>query len=150
MAFSSDVLSDIQKVKSGERWGDNNIILSTTVFEDGLKIGRFAKLDTGSIDNLDGSLTPVIAGVVVRSAARALEDADAVDKTLYQQAEYMRQGLVTVGIKAGETPAKFGTVYASNAGDANDGLATATNTDIEVSGEFIEEVTDGIWLIRLY
>jgi hypothetical protein len=150
MAFSSDVLSDIQKVKSGERWGSNNIILSTTVFEDGLKIGRFAKLDTGSIDNLDGSATPVIAGVVVRSAARALEDADTVDKTLYQQAEYMRQGLVTVEIKEGETPAKFGTVYASNLGDVNDGLATATNTDIEVSGEFIEEVTDGIWLIRLY
>jgi hypothetical protein len=62
----------------------------------------------------------------------------------------MRQGLVTVGIKEGETPAKFGTVYASNAGDANDGLATATNTDIEVSGEFIEEITDNVWLIRLY
>jgi hypothetical protein len=150
MAFSSDVLSDIQKVKSGERWASNNIILSTTVFEDGLKIGRFAKLDAGSIDNLDGSATPIIAGVVVRSAARALEDADTVDKTLYQQAEYMRQGLVTVAVKEGETPAKFGTVYASNLGDANDGLATATNTDIEVSGEFIEEVTDGIWLIRLY
>lgn len=150
MAFSSDVLSDIQKVKSGERWGSNNIILSTTVFEDGLKVGRFAKLDTGSIDNLDGSATPVIAGVVVRSASRAVEDADTVDKTLYQQAEYMRQGLVAVEIKEGETPAKFGTVYASNAGDANDGLATATNTDEEVSAEFIEEITDGIWLIRLY
>lgn len=149
MAFSSDVLSDIQKVKSGERWGSNNIILSTTVFEDGLKVGRFAKLDTGSIDNLDGSATPVIAGVVVRSAARALEDADTVDKTLYRQAEYMRHGLVTVDVKAGETPAKFGRVYVSNAGDANDGLATATNTDVAVNAEFIREVVSGVWLIYI-
>lgn len=150
MAFSSDFSNDITKVKAGERWGNNNIILSTTVFEDKLVIGRFAKLDTGSIDNMDGSATPVIAGVVVRSAARAVEDDSVIDQTLYQQAEYVRNGLVTVDVKEGETPAKFGQVYVSNAGDANDGMATATDTDVLTGAEFIEEVSDNVWLIYVY
>jgi hypothetical protein len=51
-----------------------------------------------------------------------------------------------VRVATGETPAQFGAVYADNA----TGEATATDTDIAVSGEFIEEVQDGVWLIRLY
>ncbi len=149
MAFSSEFVNDPERVGSGERYGSTNITLASTTFEDGLVIGRFAKLDSGSIDNMDGSATPTIAGVVLRSAARAVEDDDVVDASLYGQVEYMRQGLVTVSVKDGETPAQFGTVYASNAGDADDGLATATDTDIEVDAEFIKEVKSGVWLVRL-
>lgn len=149
MAFASDFTNDIERVGSGERFGSTNIILSATDFEDDLKIGRFAKLDTGSIDNMDGSATPVIAGVVLRSAARAVEDADTIDQTLYEQCEYMRQGLTTVEVKADETPAQFGIVYASNGGDADDGKATATDTDVETTAEFIKEVKTNVWLIRI-
>jgi len=75
-----------------------------------------------------------------------VEDGATVDANLYGQVEYIRQGLVTVRVATGETPAQFGAVYADNA----TGEATATDTDIAVSGEFIEEFQDGVWLIRLY
>lgn len=149
MAFATGYLGDPQKVKGGERYGSCNIVLSATTFEDGLLVGRFAKLDTGSIDNVDGSATPTLAGVVLRNAASPVEDGAAIDGSLYSQVEYQRQGLVTVDVKTGETPAQFGAVYVSNAGDADDGLATATGTDEATTAEFIEEVATDVWLIRI-
>ena len=149
MAFNAAFSNDIENVGSGERYGNCNIILGTTVFEDGLKIGRFAKYDTLSIDNMDGSGTPVLAGVIIRDVARSVEDEGTVDATLYKQAQFMRSGLVTVAVKTGEIPAKFGRVYVSNAGDANDGLATATSSDVSVNAEYIEEIKTGVWLINI-
>ncbi len=149
MAFSQAFSNDIVAVGAGERYGNCNIVLGTTAFEDGLVIGRFAKYDTGSVDNFDGSATPTIAGVIIRDVARSVEDAGTVDATLYKQAQFMRWGLVTVDVKTGETPAKFGRVYVANDGDANDGLATATNTDVAVNAEFIEEIKTGVWLINI-
>jgi len=147
MSFASTFSNDPTAVGAGERYGANAIALGATTFEDGLKVGRFAKLDTASIDNLDGSATPVIAGVVLRPVTNAVEDGATIDASLYAQVEYLRQGLCTVDVKTGETPALFGRVYVSNAGDANDGLATATNTDEPVNAEFISEVQTGVWLI---
>lgn len=149
MAFASSHLDDPQKVGAGERYGTLQLIYTARTFEDSLKVGRFAKLDTGSLDNLDGSATPTIAGVVLRNVAAPVEDNATVDADLYDQVEYIRQGLVTVDVKSGETPTRFGRVYISNDGDANDGLATATNTDVAVNAEFIEEVQSGVWLIYL-
>jgi len=149
MSFATGYVDDPQNIGAGERLGTVHAIFSATTFENGLKVGRFAKLDTGSIDNFDGSATPVIAGVVLRNVANPVEDAATIDNTLYSQVEYMRQGLVTVDVKTGETPTKYGRVYISNAGDANDGLATATNTDVPANAEFIEEVQSGVWLIYI-
>lgn len=149
MAFGTGYLDDPQAVGGGERVGKNHTILTALTFENNLKVGRFAKLDTGSLDNLDGSATPVIAGVVLRDVARPVEDGGVIDNTLYSQAEYAREGLVTVDVKTGETPAQFDLVYISNAGDANDGLATATGTDLAVNAEFIKEVQTDVWLISL-
>jgi len=147
MAFSSSVTNDIPAVGSGERFGSVNVNISFTDFEDSLKIGRFAKIDTGSIDNMDGSATPTIAGVVLRKVSRAVEDEGVVDTDLYSQIEVLRSGLVTVDVKDGESPSKLGRVYVSNDGDANDGLATATDTDVAVNAEFIHEVKDNVWLV---
>jgi hypothetical protein len=145
MAFATGAIGDFQKVAGGERFGTANVVLTATTFQAGLKTGRFAKLDAGSLDNLDGSENPVIAGVVLRNVTSCLEGGATVAATLYSQAEYLRSGLVTVDVKAGETPAKFGAVYASN----TTGEATATNTDIATGAEFIEEVKSGVWLVRL-
>jgi hypothetical protein len=147
MAFATTHLDDPQNVGAGERYGVVNTILSTNEFEDGLRVGRFAKWDTGQLDNMDGSATPTIAGVVLRNVANPVEDAATVDADLQTNTEYIRSGLVSVRVKAGETPARFGRVYASNAGDANDGMATATNTDVVTNAEFIEEIQTGVWLI---
>lgn len=145
MAFATGAITDFQKVAGGERFGTANVVLSATTFENGLKTGRFAKLGAGSLDNLDGSATPTIAGVVLRKVADALESGATIDASLYNQVEYLRAGLVTVDVKAGATPSKFGAVYASN----TTGEATATNTDIATGAEFIEEVKPGVWLVRL-
>lgn len=147
MSFGTGQLDDPQKVGAGERHGQAQIIFTALDFEDNLRIGRFAKLDAGSLDNMDGSATPVIAGVVLRNVAAPVEDGGVVDADLYSQVEYMRGGLVTVDVKTGETPTIFGKVYASNAGDANDGLATANAADVPTNAEFIMEVQDGVWLI---
>jgi len=149
MSFGTGHLDDNQNVAGGERYGANIIALTATEFEDQLKVGRFAKLDTASIDNMDGSASPVIAGIVLRNVANVVEDGGVIDATLYEQIEYIRQGLVSVDVKAGETPALFDRVYVSNAGDANDGLATATATDEAVNGEFIYEIQDNVWMIYL-
>jgi hypothetical protein len=147
MAFATTHLDDPQNVGAGERWGVVNTILSTDAFEDGLRVGRFAKWDTNQLDNMDGSATPTIAGVVLRNVANPVEDAATVDADLQTNVEYIRSGLVSVRVKSGETPTRFGKVYASNAGDANDGMATATNTDVPTNAEFIEEIQNGVWLI---
>lgn len=147
MSFATGYLDDPQKAGAGERLGQLHLVYTARTFEDGLRVGRFAKLDTGSLDNMDGSASPVIAGVVMRNVANPVEDAATIDAALYDQVQYIRQGLCTVDVKTGETPERFGRVYVSNAGDANDGLATATNTDEAVNAEFIEEVQSGVWLI---
>lgn len=151
MAFDTGYLSDPQRSAAGERFDPNSaLVLTADDFENGLRVGRFAKIDSGSLDNLDGSATPVLAGVVLRKVSNPVEDDATIDSALFSQVEYQRQGLVTVAVKAGESaPSLFGAVYVSNAGNADDGLATSTNTDVATNAEFIREVRAGVWLVNL-
>ena len=143
MTFATAHLDDPTKVGSGELAGVNNTVLSATVFEDGLRVGRFAKLDAGSIDNLDTSATPVIAGIVLRNVAAAVEDGATISSELNSQIDYLRAGLCTVDVKSGESPVAFGAVFADNTtGEALDAAGEATNF------EFIEEVKTDVWLVR--
>ena len=121
-------------------------------FESGLHVGRFAKYDTGSLDNLDGSATPVIAAVVKRNLTGDLS------KTVYDTeddiAEGANFGYVTVDVVAGTTPAKYGTVYAENAGvnaGADYGKATTLVTgNVEVlQADFWKEIKTNVWVVRL-
>lgn len=151
MAFPSAFTTDPIQVGAGELWGRNNIVLTARAFEDGLVIGRFAKLDAGSLDNVDSSATPVIAGVVLRNAANPIEDGSTIDGDLYKQCEYLRQGLVTVDVVAADTPAQFGAVFVSNTAGADAGKATTVDGEATVAAnaEFIEEVKPNVWLVRL-
>lgn len=149
MAFTTPVTT-IPNIGAGELGeGANHVVYTATVFEDDLKVGRFCKLDTAQIDNMDGSGTPVIAGVVLRSVTHALEQEAVYNKKLYNAIPYCRQGLVTVVVKTGETPALFERVYVSNDTGANDGKATATNTDVAVNAEFVREIKTDVWQIYL-
>lgn len=151
MAFATGLLNDIEKVGAGEVLGSSNGVLTFTTFEDGLTVGRFAKLDTGSIDNIDASVTPVIAGVVVRNVANKLESASTIDSSLYSQVQVIRDGYCTVDVKTGDTPTAFGDVFVHNAAGAEIGKATTTddaNTEPS-NAEFIQEVKTGVWVIRL-
>lgn len=122
-----------------------------STFEDGLIGGRFAKLDTSSLDNLDGSATPVIAGVVEYRETKAVEDGNTYTNTgegATHQVNVITWGKVTVDLVDGDTPAKFGTVYAVNASGsgADFGKATTTSTDnVEVAGYFNREIKTNVW-----
>ena len=149
MAFQTGYLGDFNKVGAGEEYGNTNTVLGFRSYENGLLVGRFAKVDAGRLDNMDGSATPVLAGVVLRTPTTAVEAGGAIDANLTTgSVSYMQSGLVTVEVKAGQTPAYKGTVYASNAGDADDGTAQAVATNgVDTGAVFIEEITDGVWLI---
>lgn len=147
MSFQTTITNDIPKIGSGEIFKDSAaIVLSASDFEDGLKVGLFAKLDAGSIDNLDGSVTPVIAGVVIRDVASAIEEDGTLTSEFHSLVTYTRKGLITVEVKDGESPVQFGEVFASNAGDADDGKALTAGG--EATGyEFIKEIKTNVWLV---
>ena len=151
MSFPTGALINMPDVGSGELQGENNIVLSATTFEDGLLMGRFAKLDAGSIDNIDASVTPNVAGVVLRDVPGAVEQDNAVDAATTTKVEYLRAGLVTVEVITGITPTAFGDVFVHNVADANAGKATTTDdaTTEPTNAEWIEEVATDLWLIRL-
>jgi len=151
MTFPTRPTIDVAGVGSGQPSDIfAKFILSAEVFEDGLNIGRFAKLDTGSIDNMDASATPVLAGVVVRNVANPIEDGDTYKTANTIAVEYVRAGIVTVEVKTGETPAKFGAVFAHNLADADAGKAVTAVTDsVATTAEFISEISPNVWTIRL-
>jgi len=126
--------------------------LNSQVFESGLIVGRFAKLDTGSLDNMDASATPVVAGVVKREARYPMEDGSTITASAGSPVDvsYVRNGYVAVEVLTGDTPAMFGTVYANNTTVGSYGKATTTATsNIDVGAEFIKELKTGVWLIRI-
>lgn len=151
MTFNSLRTDDIVDVFAGEPFGTINHIESETVFEDGIIVGRFAKLDAGSLDKLDGSATPVVGGVVVRDPTRAVESSPVLDASLVQQVDYERFGYISVDVVTGQVPVKFGQVYAVNAAGADEGKATATagGSALVVKAEFIREIKTDVWLIRV-
>lgn len=152
MSFSTGYLADPVKVGAGERFDPKaDTVLSASTFENGLAVGRFAKLDAGSIDNIDSSASPVVAGVVLRKASNPIEDASTIDSNLFGQVEYLRAGLVTVDVVAADTPAQFDSVFVKNTNDADAGKATTVDdaTTEAANAEFIQEVKANVWLVRL-
>jgi len=149
MAFPTTPLNNQQLSGAGERFGTLQTVLSAVAFQNLLKVGVFAQLAAGSIDNMNGSLTPTIAGVVLRNVAAPIESGGVIDNTIYPQVEYLRQGLVTVQVMAGVVPVQFQPVYASNAVATAGQASNVAAGNIATSAEFINEIKPGIWLIRL-
>lgn len=153
MAFTSAVLEESKKLGSGEvlRTRPYNVEAFST-FEDGLVMGRFAKYDAGSVDNLDNSATPKIAGIVTRLIGGELgvntyrNTGTLVDTA----AEVMTTGFATVDVVSGNTPVRYGIAYAVNASGsgADFGKATTTSTNNVDSGYvFWEQVDTNVWLV---
>lgn len=154
MAFADTVLEQIPDLVAGEFIAASPYNCSAfEVFEEGLIPGRFVKYDTGSIDNLDNSATPVIAGVARRKIASAIENATYTKLGIApdQVAEVVNFGFVTVEVPTGVTPAKFGQVYAVNAAGsgADFGKATTVSTNnVAVPGcVFWEAKATNVWLV---
>lgn len=153
MTFATGYKKDPGKVGGGEIHGGSHVILGSSNFENGLLVGRFAKVETGdALHNLDGSSTPTIAGVIMRQASYPVEDGSAIDSSLYANVSAVLHGLVAVEAVSSDTPGLYAPLYAVNASGsgANFGKATTTSTNNVLTGaRFIEKITDDVWLVHM-
>lgn len=152
MAFNDTVLATQPDLMAGEVIASApHSVSAFEVWEEGLIPGRFVKYDTGSIDLLDVSATPLIAGVVRRKIASALENATYTKLGIApdQVAEICNFGFVTVEVVTGDTPAKFGQVYATNTAGLDLGKATTTalNNAAVPGCVFWEAKATNVWLV---
>lgn len=153
MAFTNTVLAQSAGLGSGEVLKSKPYNTEAFVtFEDGLVQGRFVKYDSGSIDNLDNSATPKIAGISRRLIAGEIgvstyrSTGDVIDFA----AEVHTTGFATVDVVAGDTPAKYGVAYAVNAAGSGDDFGKATTTslnNVDSGWVFWEEVSTNVWLV---
>ena len=156
MAFKNTVLQDNPDMGAGEviKASPHNIS-AFEIFEDGLVEGRFCKYDTGSIDNLDGSATPVIAGIARRKITGEIGTGiySTTGQEIDQVAEVINFGFATVAVTDAATPAKYGSVQFVNATGADAGKATdaAVASGIVSAGDvvFWEPKAAGVWLVRI-
>jgi hypothetical protein len=145
MPFNS-YTPEIEAVGSGEII-KGQIITNYQTFEDGLLVGRFAKYDAGFIENIDGSTTPTIAGVVCRNIASAIEDGGVVTLENSINVDVIEQGIITVEVDTGATINKFDRVYAINT-LASGGVATnVSDSNIAIDAYFYEEIKSGVWSV---
>ena len=116
-----------------------------------LNVGKFAIIKTGNLANMDKTATPVVAGLVLQSVVNAIESGETYVKTgdgAVYQVDVVSWGLATVAVKAGDTPAKFGAIYAVNSGVVDEDLGKATTTalnNVTVKGYFNREIKTGVW-----
>ena len=155
MAFNDTTLQDNPDLPAGEVIKSSPFNVSAfEIFEDGLVEGRFCKYDTGSIDNLDASATPVIAGIARRKITGEIGTGiyRTTGQEIDQVAEVINFGFATVTVTDAATPAKYGAVNVINDGTADAGKATdaAVAAGIISAGDvvFWELKATGVWLVR--
>ena len=159
MAFKDTTLQGNPDLPAGEVITASPYNVSAfELFEDGLIEGRFAKYDTGQIDNMDGSTTPLIAGIVRRKITGEIGTGiySTIGQEIDQVAEVINFGFATVTVTDAADPAKYDAVNVINDGTADDGKATeaAVSTtspfDIISAGDvvFWEQKATGVWLVR--
>lgn len=155
MPFDNTVLGQITDLKAGEVIASSPYSISAfEIFEDGLIEGRFCKFDTGSIDNLDASATPVIAGIAKRKISGEIGTGvySTSGQGIDQVAEVINFGYATVTVTDAADPSKYDPVYAINLDSAERGKATeasgATGALLISDCVFWEAKADGVWLVR--
>ena len=156
MSFANTVLQDNPDLGAGEFIAASPYNVSAfELFEDGLVEGRFVKYDTGSIDNLDGSATPVIAGIARRKITGEIGTGiySTSGMAIDQVAEVIDFGFATVAVTDAADPAKYDAVQFVNATGADAGKATdaAVASGIVSAGDvvFWEPKAAGVWLVRI-
>jgi len=156
MAFKNTVLQDNPDMGAGEviKASPHNVS-AFELFEDGLVEGRFVKYDTGSIDNMDGSASPVVAGIARRKITGEIGTGvySTSGQAIDQVAEVINFGFATVTVTDSADPAKYDAVNVINDGTADAGKATeaAVAAGIISAGDvvFWEPKAAGVWLVRI-
>jgi hypothetical protein len=163
MAFTEGVELEVNQIEEGEVLSESPYnIDSYEKFEDGLVIGRFAKLDAGSVDNLDNSATPLIVGVPKRKVNKTIDSgvyvSTPVNGLADKNADIVNFGRVTVVLSdlaiAAATVTEGDPVYVVNsatpalAGKVTDNSGEADA--IAVTGAvFKKEKQSGIWIVTI-
>jgi len=153
MAFNNATLQDSPDLPAGEVITASPYNVSAfELFEDGLVEGRFCKFDSGQIDNLDASATPVIAGIVKRKITGEIGTGiySTSGMEIDQVAEVINFGFATVTVTGTADPSKYDQVYTVNAASVDAGKATDSSAETIVNGAvFWEEKKTGVWLVRV-
>jgi len=156
MAFKNTVLQDNPDLGAGEFIAASPYNVSAfELFEDGLVEGRFVKYDTGSIDNMDGSASPVVAGIARRKITGEIGTGiySTSGQAIDQVAEVINFGFATVAVTDDADPAKYDAVQFVNATGADAGKATDATvaSGIVSAGDvvFWEPKAAGVWLVRI-
>jgi len=153
MSFTNTTLQDSPDLGAGEVIKASPYNVSAfELFEDGLIEGRFCKFDEGSIDNLDASGTPVIAGIVKRKITGEIGTGiySTSGMEIDQVAEVINFGFATVTVTGTADPSKYDQVYTVNADSVDAGKATESSAETIVKGAvFWEEKKAGVWLVRV-
>ena len=153
MPFTNTTLQDSPDLPAGEVITASPYNVSAfELFEDGLIEGRFCKFDTGSIDNMDASATPVIAGIVKRKITGEIGTGiySTSGMEIDQVAEVINFGFATVTVTGAANPSKYDQVYTVNAASVDAGKATESSAETIVKGAvFWEEKKAGVWLVRV-
>ena len=156
MAFKNTALQDNPDLGAGEFIAASPYNVSAfELFEDGLVEGRFVKYDTGSIDNMDGSGTPVVAGIARRKITGEIGTGiySTSGMAIDQVAEVINFGFATVAVTDDADPAKYDAVQFVNATGADAGKATDATvaSGIVSAGDvvFWEPKAAGVWLVRI-
>jgi len=156
MAFNNTVLSSTPGLPAGEFIAASPYNVSAfELFEDGLVEGRFAKYDAGSIDNMDASASPLVAGIVRRKITGEIGAGiySTSGLEIDQVAEVINFGFATVTVTAAANPSRYDAVNFVNAATADAGKATdaAVGAGIVSAGDvvFWEQKAAGVWLVRI-
>lgn len=155
MAFANTTLQDNPDLPAGEVITSSpHNVSAFEIFQDGLVEGRFCKYDFGSIDNLDASVNPVIAGIVRRKITGEIGTGvySTTGQAIDQVAEVINFGFATVTVTDLATPRRYDAVNVVNDGTADAGKATndAVAGVIISAGDvvFWEPKATGVWLVR--
>lgn len=151
MTFSPTTSELIESAGAGKVYKEEQAITLTAAkgeWQD-IKMGRFAQIKVGVLQPMDGAASPNVAGVVKYTPVNAIEDGETVNDATVNEVEYVRSGLISVAVKSGQTaPNKFAAVQAYNTAGADLGLAVASG-GVATNAEFIEDLGNDVWLIRL-
>lgn len=153
MAFTNYSYTEIGDVDAGVINGvlPYKVDTYTANYNAPLNTGKFAIIKSGNLANMDKTATPVVAGLVLQSMVNAIENGETFVKTgegAVYQVDVVSWGLATVAVKSGDTPARFGAIYAVNSGvvDADLGKATTIPAgNVAVKGYFNREIKTGVW-----
>jgi len=149
MAFPSAFENDPINVRSGERVGQNISVLGTTQYASDLVPGRFAQVVGGTVSNIDGTATPVIAGIPLREVTGDVESAGEYNANIFGQIEYGHRGMFTVQAVTGQDPSLHQALFIHNLADADAGKATTTDSadTVAANAEFIRDLGGDVWMV---